>query len=42
MKQTRPHLQINSPGLVNKYGSKIPKTSQNKKAVGLMAQLSAG
>ena len=53
MKQTRPHLQISPLGLVNKYGSKYPKTSQkpeshilkqvkNQKAIGLMAQLSAG
>ena len=28
MKQTRPHLQISPLGLVNKYGSKYPKTSQ--------------
>ena len=42
MKQTRPHLQISPLGLVNKYGSKNPKTIKNKKAIGLMAQLSAG
>ena len=42
MKQTRPHLQISPLGLVNKYGSKNPKISQNKKAIGLMAQQSAG
>ena len=30
MKQTRPHLQISPLGLVNKYGSKNPKTSQKQ------------
>ena len=29
MKQTRPHLQISPLGLVNKYGSKIPKQVKN-------------
>ena len=42
MKQTRLHLQISPLGLVNKYGSKNPKTSQKQEAIGLMAQLSAG
>ena len=42
MKQTRPHLQFSPLGLVNKYGSKNHKTVKNKKAVGLLAQLSAG
>ena len=32
MKQTRPHLQISPLGLVNKYGSKDPKTSQKQKS----------
>ena len=36
MKQTRPHLQISPLGLVNKYGSKNPKTSQKtRKPLGL-------
>ena len=30
MKQTRPHLQVSSLGLVNKYGSKNPKSSQKQ------------
>ena len=30
MKQTRPHLQISPLGLVNKNGSKNPKTSQQQ------------
>ena len=42
MKQTSPHFQISPLGLVNKYGSKIQKQVKNKKAIGLMAQLSAG
>ena len=32
MKQTRPHLQISPLGLVNKYGSKNPKTSQKQES----------
>ena len=32
MKQTRLHLQISPLGLVNKYGSKIPKTSQKQES----------
>ena len=32
MKQTRPHLQTSRLGLVNKYGSKNPKTSQNQES----------
>ena len=34
MKQTRPHLQISPLGLVNKYGSKNPKTSQKQESHG--------
>ena len=30
MKQIRPHLQITPLGLVNKYDSKNPKTSQKQ------------
>ena len=32
MKQTRPHLRIHPLGLINKYGSKIPKTSQKQES----------
>ena len=32
MKQMRPHLQISPLGLVNKYGSKYPKTSQKQES----------
>ena len=32
MKQTRPYLQISPLGLVNKYGSKNPKTSQKQES----------
>ena len=32
MKQTRQHLQISPLGLVNKYGSKDPKTSQKQES----------
>ena len=32
MKQTRPHLQISPLGLVNKYGSKSPKTIQKQES----------
>ena len=32
MKQTRPHFQISPLGLVNKYGSKNPKTSQKQES----------
>ena len=32
MKQTRPHLQISPLGLVKKYGSKNPKTSQKQES----------
>ena len=32
MKQTRLHLQISPLGLVNKYGSKNPKTSQKQES----------
>ena len=32
MKQTRPHLQISPLDLVNKYGSKNPKTSQKQES----------
>ena len=34
MKQTRLHLQISPLGLVNKYGSKNPKTSQKQESHG--------
>ena len=32
MKQTKPHLQISPLGLVNKYDSKNPKTSQKQQS----------
>ena len=32
MKQTRQHLQISPLGLVNKYGSENPKTSQKQES----------
>ena len=32
MKQTRPHLQISPLGLVNKFDSKNPKTSQKQES----------
>ena len=32
MKQTRPHLRISPLGLVNKYGSKNPKTRQKQES----------
>ena len=32
MKQTTPHLQISPLGLVNKYGSTNPETSQKQES----------